>query len=87
MGRVGRFLSVFVVAMLVVAVWAILVAPDFDLDPTLLQGKMVLSWLACAGIALALVLRCLARLRQRRRRDTLPEILSSLLEMNCAWLC
>lgn len=83
----GRLLTITMVAVLVVAVWAILVAPNVDLGPTVLRGKQIV---ACGGFAALLlpVLACavmMGALRSSKHAATLPFL--SLLELTCARLC
>lgn len=87
MGPVGRILTIVVAVFLIFVVWAILVAPDYDLDDTLLQGKLAVAWFLCAVLALAGPtleewFRCLLA-----RGDILPEAFPSILELNGARLC
>lgn len=88
MERVGRFLTILVVAVLVVAVWAILVAPDYDLDPTMLRGKLAVAWFLCAALALSGGFLWILLVRRLLPGWTvLPDAFPSLLDLTCSRLC
>lgn len=88
MGAVGRYLTIFIVVLLVIAVWAILVAPDYDLDPTVLSGKQAIHWNVFPAILLSALLACVLLLERIAAGGRAPRLFFlSLLELTCARLC
>ncbi len=82
----GRLLTILVVGILIVAVWAILVAPDYDLDDTVVRGKVVIAWVLGAVLA-----GCIEPGRAMTTYlapwNFLREAYPSLLELTCSRLC
>ncbi len=88
MGAVGRLLTLLVVVVLVLAVWVILVALDYDLDPTLLQAKQTLAENAYAALLLLGLLQACPLLRRLLPfPGPAPQTLLSPLALTCARLC
>jgi FtsH-binding integral membrane protein len=88
MACVGRYLTLILVVLLVVAVWAILVAPDYDLDPTVLAGKQAIAWGVWAAMLLTGFMSCALLFERRQRRDEVPlTVFPSLVALTCARLC
>lgn len=88
MDGVGRFLTIVIVVTLIVVVWAILVAPDYDLDDTVVRGKMPIAWFLCAALAACIGLgSAIAAYLGGSRGNTLRQAFPSLLELTCSRLC
>lgn len=86
-GPVGRFLRITIVVLLVVAVWAILVAPDYDLDPTTLRAKLAITMFLFAVMAVTACLGAADPLRLPAHWPPSLEAPPSILDLTCSRLC
>jgi len=86
MSGVRRLLKIAGVAMLMIVVCTILVAPNFDLDPTLLRGKMAVPLITWSVVLLMAALACALVLRMASTWNPLHESFPSPLELTCSWI-